>query len=233
MLAKIGMIISLLSVGTLLGGFGLFSALVLSGDLDYQRAELLLAVLRGEHDELLEPEEEEIVDEGLVEVEPEPTVSTGTAMESMRNRLEERRLLNAEFATEIDAIEARQELLNHALLDLTQRQDALHATRSEFKEDRERARNADSDAGFKRELEYLQSLPAKQAKEHLLFTYERTPTDAVNLLRHIPTNKGKRILEQMKSPEELRVMSELLEQLRIAELEEFEPTGTPAEDPAR
>ncbi len=71
------------------------------------------------------------------------------------------------------------------------------------------------DAGANRELELIAGLPPKQAKEHILNVWRNSQADAVTLLMALDVSKAKRILAQMKTPDEQNIMSQLLDQLRV------------------
>ena len=66
------------------------------------------------------------------------------------------------------------------------------------------------DEGFEKELKLVSKLPAKQAKAHVMQKFAESPADAVRLLNTLPESSVKRILGQMKTPEELQIMHELV-----------------------
>ena len=57
----------------------------------------------------------------------------------------------------------------------------------------------------------------ENAKEHIVRTWEKNKADVVRLFMAIPSRKGKRIMAELKSPKELELLHELLEQLRFQE----------------
>jgi hypothetical protein len=76
-------------------------------------------------------------------------------------------------------------------------------------------------------VEYVAGLAPAQAKEHVLRLWKKQPADAVRLFMQLDVGRGKRILAQFKTPEELETMSQLLEQLRLQEPpEQAEGSGT-------
>ena len=83
---------------------------------------------------------------------------------------------------------------------------------------REKLQEEALDEGFKRELEYVGKLSPKQAKEHITRTWKKHPIDAVRLFMKLNTSKGKAVLEQFRTPEEIEIMHELLEQIRFQDM---------------
>jgi hypothetical protein len=127
-------------------------------------------------------------------------------------------------------IESRLALLRQAQLALVQNQEAFERKQHQWEEQRRKLIEKARDEGFERELTYVTTLPPKLAKEHLLRTWQKQPIDAVRLLNAMPSAKGKRILEQFKTAEELELAHQLLEQVRLqqAELPDAESGKTAA-----
>lgn len=111
-------------------------------------------------------------------------------------------------------VAAQRDLLNQSLQDVIARADQLERERKQWLSDRERLSNASREEGFEREVKIVSRLSPQVAKEHLLTTWHKQKADAVRLFTALSESAGKRILEQMKSPEERRIMSELLEHVR-------------------
>jgi hypothetical protein len=220
MMSKIFNLFAVFSIGTVLaiGGFGVF--LVLSDQLNASRAKTMAAVLRGEYDEPLDGDPNALVyvddDEDGGTVRPvgararsADEVRAGRRRDHMRNLMIER--------TRRD-VEARQRLLDQTLQHVINEQENLAQQQNEWAE-RQREMTEDVQSqGFERELEYVASLPTKQAKEHIILTWNKHKIDAVRLFMQLDVSKGKRILKEFKTPDEMAIMSELLEQLRVQEL---------------
>jgi len=82
-------------------------------------------------------------------------------------------------------------------------------------QERQRTETAAREDGFKKELEYVSNLKPAQAKEYLIRVWQRQKADAARLLSEIEESRGRRILEQFKTPEELQIMTDLLERIRL------------------
>lgn len=65
--------------------------------------------------------------------------------------------------------------------------------------------------GFAKELEYLSSIKSKQAKELLRL---KADPDVVKVLMEMDTRKGKKIVDECKTPEERAWIARILEQIR-------------------
>ena len=102
--------------------------------------------------------------------------------------------------------------------------------RKAWLEQQQRMRESNADEGFNRELEYVRKLPASQAKDHLLKVWEKEKADAVRIIAAMKPADGKRILEQLKSPQELEILHELLEQIRKQDVDSLVPESRKTPD---
>jgi hypothetical protein len=220
-LSKLYNLVAVVAIGSLLALGGLGGYLAGAGHLNRERVTLLAAVVRGEHDDLLHPEPEPEAD-----VATEPEEASGVrAADALRTALLDKQLTDARLDRVLSDIAARQQLLDQAVQELVANTEVFESRKQEWVEQRQRMLAADQDAGFQRELEYVESLQPRQAKEHLVRTWQGSRADAIRLLRQMPVNKGRRVLEEFKTPEELDLMNELLEQLRMSDLEEIAPAS--------
>lgn len=230
MMTRIYNLVTTIALATMLaiGGFGAF--LVASGKLNATRMERIAQVLRGELDEPA-PEDpntktapssnadanveadpvENAMDAPVADLVPAGAPSA----EEVRMIRRRDHLQSLVLERTRRDIEAQRRLLEQALHTVVTEQETLEEQRETFSENREKLMAEDQDRGFEQELEYIAGLAPKQAKEHLVFVYKKSPADAVRLLMHLDVGRGKRIMAQFKTPEELQIMSQLLEQLRV------------------
>lgn len=230
MLSRAYNALAIFSIATLLAGGGLVGYLGATGKLTQPRAQVVVETLRGEHDDLFAPEEE--AEEAAPATDPndptngeQPAVASARAAETLRERWQAQGLLSAALERELNDVIARQRLLDQATQELIEQGEAFETAQERWRKERERIAQRDLDEGFKRELEYVEGLQPDQAKEHLLRVWDKQPIDAVRIINGLPTSKGRRILDQFKSPQELEIMHELLERLRRLGLEESAPTA--------
>ncbi|MBN2445925.1 MAG: hypothetical protein JXO22_04330 [Phycisphaerae bacterium] len=222
MLGKLYGLLAVLSIATLLAGGGVTGYLAASGQLTPERMQLVGEVVRGEHDDLLVPEEDAPT--------TQPALEPGAAidarkLELLRDSLGIRQLADARLERILSDITARQSLLDQSVQDLIVRGEHLDDEKTRWGDERAKLRSADLDEGFKSELETIEKLSPKQAKEHLVRTWDENPADAVRIVHALPVSKRQRILDQLKTPEELDVLHELLERLRLMELDDTAPTS--------
>lgn len=222
MLTKLFNLLAVVSIGTLLAIGGIAGYLVGGGQLTPDRMRWMFEVARGDHDEKLTPEE--MVDpNAAANAADETVILRERRTETLRDRIRAKHLLDAQVERALKNVVARQELLDQAMLELINKQETLASSREDWQKQRKRLLNADQEAGFKEELDTVTNLEAAQAKSHLVMKYSKDPAEAVRLLRAMPMNKRKRLLAELKTPQELQLMHELLEQLSNTELAEIAP----------
>ncbi len=208
-MSKLYNLLAIFAISSLLASTGVLGYLVGAGKLSPLRAELIARVLRGELDAPPPPASQPAASQPA---EEEPRrARTADEVREMR-RMEHLESLRLERARR--DLAAQKELLDQALAHLVSEQEGLVKQRDEFEARRKRLAEADKDVGFQRELQYIAGLQPKQAKEHLLRSWAKQPADAVRLMMKLDVSKGKRILEQFKTPQEIETMHELLEQVR-------------------
>ena len=118
-----------------------------------------------------------------------------------------------------DDAAARQALLDQALAHLVGLQERFQTEKAEWVRQKETLAADARDRGFQKELDYVKSLTSKQAKEHVVRTWRKNKADVVRLFMAIPTRKGKDIMGQLKTPTEMDLLHELLEQLRLQDVD--------------
>jgi hypothetical protein len=230
--ARIYDALAIIALSTLLSTSGLAAYLFSVGRLNVERLETIAAVLRGES--LVAPGAAEAAaappppssQPALAQAEGAPTAEE-LREARRRGHIESLRLERARRD-----LEAQQRLLQLAMQQLIAEQESFTLQKSDFEQQRERLLKAELDEGFAKELEYVSGLPPKLAKEHILRSWEKHPVDAVRLFMRIDAGRGKRILEQFKSPAELRIMHELLERVRLSGATQA-PAPAPAADAAQ
>ena len=204
--------IGALALATLLAGGGFVGYLFGTDRLSAQRLEAMAGVLRGEFDNTASPTD--LVTAAAPTSAPvqEPPVSTEAELQRARKN-ERLELLATERA--VRDLEAQRRLLDQLLQHVVQEQERLSIEKKEFAEQREKIQAASRDEGFQKELDLVSGLQPRQAKEHILRLWQKQPADAVRLLAAMDETRAKRILEQLKTPDELRTQTDLLEQIRL------------------
>jgi hypothetical protein len=211
MLAKLYNGLAILAIATTLA-VGAFVGLSFgSGRLTGERIETIAAVLRGEYDDAAGDAATTQPVERDGAVRPSGTRSA----EQVRQALVSGQLRRAALERAARDVAARQELLDHAMQHLLSRQEKFEQDRSAWTEQRRKETEALRDVGFQQELRLVGRLSPKLAKEHVIRSWQKHKADAVRLLRALNESKGQRILEQFKTPEEIDIMHQLLEQLRL------------------
>lgn len=224
---KIFHLASIVSVVTLLmlTGFGGF--MFASGKVTPAKLDQIAEVLR--NDNPVEAQEVSEDAQGVPTTQPaateegaedeELTDEIPTAEQVERQRLRDH-LTGLRLARAKQDVLARQDLLKQAQQALIEQQEQFAADKEKWLTRREKLESEARDEGFERELSYVATLPPKLAKEHIVLTWNKAPVDAVRLFNALKLTKGKKILEQFKSDDEIKVMHQLLERLRLQETRE-------------
>lgn len=210
MIGRLFSAVGIVAVATLLAGGGFIGYLVGTGRLTAARLERMAAVLRGELDGP--------ADAGGVADPPGTEAAEprrATSAEEVRALRQREHLEKLEIERALADLEAQRRLLDQAMHAVVQEQERLAAERSGFDVQRTKLTDAALDEGFRKELEYVSGLAPRQAKEHILRVWQRQKADAVRLFMEIDVSRGRRILEQFRTPEELDIQTELLEQIRL------------------
>ncbi|MGD8454323.1 MAG: hypothetical protein PVJ57_21125 [Phycisphaerae bacterium] len=219
MMAKIYNILAIIGIATTLAFASFAGVLFGTGNLTGARLGTIAAVLRGELDDVGQsgdgtPTTQAAGDE----------TGRGPTADEMRQARQADHLRGLLLERAQRDVQARQKLLDQALQGLIEEQESLASAQASYKEQRQQLVAEDQDQGFEQELAYVAGLPPKQAKEHIIYVFNKQPIDAVRLLMHLDIGKGKRILSQFKTPQELQIMSQLLEQLRLQGAQGYDAT---------
>lgn len=225
MLGKVYHILSIVGIATMLAWMAFFGYLVLFEGLDAERSKTIGAVLRGELDDYWEQQaaaQQADSETAMADTEPNPPDAPQEdaktpSSEEVQAQRQEQSLRGHLLDQQIRVLRSQKELVDQALQELLGREEKFKQDVARFETLRTESIAALREEGFQQELEYLSSLKPDQAKEHLIRTWEKHPQDAVRLFKELDVDRGKRILERMKTPEELEIMSALLEQLRLQE----------------
>lgn len=208
--------VSAIALATLLAGGGLVGYLLGTGKLNSGRLEIMAAVVRGELDDRSSSPPAAGQPAGNEGAAQAPRACTAEEVRELRKR-EHLEMLEAERAAR--DLEAQRRLLDQALQHVVQEQERLAEERTQFWQQREKMKSTARDEGFQRELELVSGLQPRQAKEHILRVWQKQPADAVRLLSAMDESRARRVLEQFKTSEELKIQSDLLEQIRLQGME--------------
>lgn len=218
MFGKLFNAVATLALATLLAGGGFVGYLFSSGHLNRARVETISRVLRGELD--TPAPGAEAVSSGPAQTQPAspPQASSEDEVREIRRREHLERLEAERAASDLDA---RRQLLDQVLQHVIQEQERLAEARktAETVTQRKKTQETSLEAGFQKELELVSGLQPRQAKEHILRVWKKQPADAVRLLKDMDEGRVKRIFEQFKTPDELQIQSDLLEQIRLQGME--------------
>jgi hypothetical protein len=211
------------AVATLLALVAFGGYLLVSGRLTAEGVDRLARALRGE---LVDPatlEPPPVADEPVAEVHG-PAAGSAEALATRRDLA---RVAGAQVERSLQDVLAQRELLELATQELIQQTEAFERYKRSWENQRAKLQQETTDAGFEQELKLVSKLDPRQAKEHLLLTWKSRPADAVRLMRALTTSRAQRILDQLKTPEEMRIMHELLERLRETDIDQLGvPAGT-------
>ena len=216
MFAKLYHTVAIVATAIVLAGGGLVGVMYGTGKLTAERIEALAAVLRQDPNQPVEATDT-VADESVA---PSTRAASAEELRQQQQDAQLRRVLDERAAN--DRI-AQRRLLDQALHHLVLAEERLERDKAQWDEELKRRRGAARDAGFSKELSLIADLPPKTAKDHLIRKWKESPADAVRLLNALPKSTSKRILGQMKSPEELQITHELLERLSQDDPAQFEP----------
>jgi hypothetical protein len=217
--AAVVAISTVLAVGAFLG------FLAGSGRLDAQRIDLIAKVLRGE----LTGDPNEHAQDAHSASQPaasQPSEAAGHGHDSaheLQAKRERDQLHRTMAERSMRDLIAQRELLEQALGHLVREEEQFESQKKQWELTRQKLQQQDRDAGFEEELKLVSKLSPQQSKEHLVLTWKKSPADAVRLIKALNPSRSQRILEQLKSAEELQILHELLEQLRKMDVDTLVP----------
>jgi len=215
-LTKLYHTLAIVALAGLLGLGGFVGYLFASGRLTPERIEKIAGVLRGEQAE--EGAGQEITEAPAEEPAEPPRVRSD---EEIRKARVSGQLRRASLERVERDVAARQELLDHAMQDLLVQQETLREQQDRWTARKRKERETQLDENFRREVQLVSKMSPKLAKEHVILTWNEHQADAIRLLVALDVSKAQRILEQFKAPDEIEIMHELLEQLRIHQTNEL------------
>ncbi len=224
MLSKLFNLVAILALATLISSSAFVGYLVASGALTAARAAQIAAVLRGEYDAEAAPEAHASTTQPA-HAEPSAAPGSGARVHHLEGGLARDQLRRASLERAERDVRARQALLDQAMQQLITQQESFEDSKKEWNAKRAKLASSMGDEGFQRELQYVEKLAPKQAKEHILRAWQKQPADVVRLFNALDPGRGQKILEQFKSPAELDVVHALLEQLRTQQSD-----SSPAEE---
>lgn len=209
MIGRLYGILAFVSLAAMLAVGGLAGYLFATGKLDGKRMEQIAGVLRGEDDDKAATSQPTS--------SPTSGPTTANAVRSAdelraKHREEQMRRALTERATR--DLAAQKQLLDAATHELITRTEQFDREKKAWTGEQQKMRDEVRDEGFERELKYVSKLSPRQAKDHLVKTWQKSKADAVRMLAALNPSAGQRILEQLKSAEEQQILHELLEQLR-------------------
>lgn len=206
MLGKLYNTAAVLSIAHLVALIGLLGLLYSSGKLTPERVEQIAGVLRGEFDE---PEEAAPVEEAP---DAEGPARSQSDVEIRRLRNEDRLIRAMGERAYRDRI-AQQELLDRTLQHLITAQEQFTEQQKRSERELEERRGKVIDEGFEKERTLVSKLSPELGKKHVLLKWQESPADTLRLMNALPESVTTEILELMTSPDEFRIMHELLERL--------------------
>jgi len=217
-LGKLYNAFAVLSIAHMLALGALVGMLYARGRLTPERIEAIAKVLRGEDEQT----EKASTEAGQTAENGQDADKKRSAEEIRRQREEDqlRRVLGERAYR--DRV-AQRRLLDKALQHLISAQERFEAEQARIRKELAEQRGKATDEGFEKQKKLVARLSPKLAKQHILMTYGQSPADAVRLLAALPESVTADILGQMKSPEELKVMHELLERLGKQTVDQFTP----------
>lgn len=219
MLQKLYGALAIFAIATMLASSGLGGYLVLTGKLNADRVDLMAKVLRGEFDS--QPADESDTDTIDEQPIPEKTVADDPKALSQQRRDDQVRRALVERAKR--EMEAQHELVQHTMKELVTRTEQLDAARDKFEEQKRRFTGEAQDEGFRVLVEQVAGMRADQGKNFIMNQWSKDPARTVAVIKALKNRDKKQIFEKMKTPEEERVLFELLEQLADPRLDSIVP----------
>ena len=208
-------LLALLCVAVVLAGGGLGGYLFATGKLTPERIDQMAAIVRGETG----------TDDGVGETtaakseseDAAAVVAAGPSAEELRRRQREDQVRRALGERAYRDRQAQRQLLDQALQHLLTTQETFERDKKRWQSEQELRRAETRDEGFEKELKVVVKMSPGLAKDHLVMKWKESQSDAVRLMNALPESTIKRILGQMKTPEEVQITHELLEQLGKSE----------------
>lgn len=200
----------------------LAAILVMSGAVNAEKAQRVVAVMRGDEPpptEAAVPEQpaKAVMDTGGAETGRDVVAESERDAEILRRESER---IKAE-------LDQRLALNNRILLRVMTEREGFQKERGQAKEQQQASHDQRHEEGFKKQIAIYESLAPKIAVEHLLAMSD--PDEAAKILLEIQTRKAKKIVEAAKRGDQMKKMKTILQRVRevapdrSAELESNEP----------
>ncbi|MCG3126160.1 MAG: hypothetical protein CHACPFDD_00990 [Phycisphaerae bacterium] len=217
MLSKVYHISAIGSIAVTIGVLGFAGYLFGVGRLNGERIEQIAAVLRGEGggSATSQPASQPVLTVEQVDEQ------RAQAVDELRKARRDEQIRRAVLERAAQEVNARQALLDRSLHQLVTLGEQFERDRASWREQQSKLAAKSQEGGFVKELEYVNALDPKQAKEHIVRAWRKSKADVVRLFMALETDKGTSILRQLKDGPELEILHELLEQLRIQDVDKF------------
>lgn len=223
MLSKLYNLLAIFSVATIVATGGFSGYLFATGRLSADQVSQFKAVLRGDSIQ----NQKSKIQNAPAATQPAPndqtakTKSEPPPVEDPRAALRRDQLQRALLDRAAADVTARQTLLNQTVQQMMTMQEDFDRSKKDWQAQQDKLVKKARDAGFEKELDYVTKLPPKLAKEHIMRAWAKEKSDVVRMFSAMDRSAGQKIMEQLKTPAELQMMHELLEQLRLQSPEQF------------
>ena len=214
MLKRIYTVVAILAIVNLLVMVVLIGVAWASGRLSAERVEQFAMVLRGELDEEQAPATQPAA------TQPAPQA----ASEKIRHDEELEEILARRFDWHRRELENLVSLMDAARLEQLQQREALQQEMVQYEQARQAWLEQEQRDGFKRSLEYLETVDPKIAKSLL---QQKKDADAAQFLSAMNSRKGRDIIEECTTPEDREWIGRVLNTIEQGAASQAEDTTTP------
>ncbi len=200
----------------------LAAILVMSGAVNVEKAQRVVAVMRGDEPP---PTEAAVPEQPAKAMTNAGGAETGGDVVAESERDAE--ILRRESERIKAELDQRLALNNHILLRVMTEREGFQEKREQAKKQQQASYDQRHEEGFKKQIAIYESLAPKIAVEHLLAMSD--PDEAAKILLEIQTRKAKKIVEAAKRGDQMKKMKTILQRVRevapdrSAELESNEP----------
>ncbi len=197
--------IALVAILNILGLFGLVGITIQNGKLNRDKAQRMLAVLRGEDVESDTTAGENAEDDATAEEFAkgmDPIAESEMGIEIMRREGER---VKAE-------LDQRLALNNSILLRVTAERERIQDEKDAVARQQEESTKKRRTEGFKKQIDIFESLAPKVAVQHLLSLSD--PDEAAKILLEMSTGRSKKIVEAAKRGDQMSKMKAILRRIR-------------------
>jgi len=214
LLKRIYTVVAILAIVNLLVMVVLIGVAWASGRLSAERVEQFAMVLRGELDEEQAPATQPAA------TQPAPQA----ASEKIRHDEELEEILARRFDWHRRELENLVSLMDAARLEQLQQREALQQEMAQYEQARQAWLEQEQRDGFKRSLEYLETVDPKIAKSLL---QQKKDADAAQFLSAMNSRKGRDIIEECTTPEDREWIGRVLNTIEQGAASQAEDTTTP------